>query len=645
MAVELDEMKRTNSQLAVEAQARNRFAASDPDSGAAFTTWRKFMHLYDPKDGDQWPEDLDERPERIHLTLNIIKPAVDVASRIQSIPPRLSLDAANPADHNQRLIAEALEKMHYAWLQATDWTLWLNDMCRVKSIVGRTYLKPIWDAEENRPDVVVIEQPHRLRIGWRGNDYRKMDWALFEYRISPMEARVRWPKVTITPTKGDAPLQVMVTDHTDPLDTIPNSGFSGLAPGGGNSPEEFTPDEYESKQVSVWDYWYKRIGDNGKPEVCNAILLEGKIVEGPTVHSEYPDIPFIPVENDHRPGSPLGISDVKALIDLQDAMNRAMSSYTQLVADNSDPAWQLVGENAHEVEAGTVPKANEVVAPGPGNSIQRIDTGVNNFPVDRLIDQYWTMFHKITGLTEALFGALPGSQTSGRALAVQIEAAGNRLGPRRDRLYAAIVHLFRFWRYMLEANNATIQVPVMDEETGEPTGEMEDLKLAPLFKQVGQWKILPPEITPRDVAEHITNVANKVNAKLSSLKKGMDEVGVESPEEMQREIIEERNNADLFPADVQTKAAVMALLQQLAAQQQQQEQMGAMAQAQSAANNQVNEQMAANPQLGPEDGGEMAGMPASQPGAPGGSPLQAQTLLRGDQETGQVENLQQIAIR
>ena len=641
MAVDLEDIRRTSEAQAVERMAKARFTASDSDASASRAIWNDNMFLYDPPEGDQWPDDLDERPDKVHLTFNIVKPTVDIASRIQSIPPRLSLEPSNPQDEDSRNLAEVVEKMFYRWLLASDWDLWLNDACRTKGIGGRTFLKPLWNAEESRPDVSVIEQPHRLRIGWVNNNYKKMEWAIFEYSISPLEAKLRWPNVTISKDSKRGPYTVEVSDHTDPLDTIPNNGFVGLAPGGGVAPDDPTRDEDEG-QVTVWDYWYKRIGEDGKAEICNAILLEGVLVEGPKVHNEYVDIPFILVENDHRPGSPMGIPDVKAIRDIQDALNRNISSLTQLAVDNSDPAWQKVGDNATDVEPGDVPKANEVVAPGPGNRLERIDTGVNTFPIDQLIGRIWDAFHKITGLTEALFGGIPGSQTSGRALAVQIEGAANRLSPRRDRLYAGLRQLFRFWRAMLIANDATITIPARtDPETGEEV-PAEEIKLKPILEQVGPWRIIAPEITPRDVTEHIMNNINLVNAKMRSLKAAMDDTGVESPEDMLRDIVEERNDVDLFPADVQTKVAVMNLMMQLGMAQ---EQMSAQAEAQSAANQQTQEGMEANPALSEEAGGEMAGLPAAQAGAAGGTPLSQQTLLRGDQETGQVQNLQQIAIR
>ena len=644
MAVELDALRQTAESVSVERMAKARFTASDSDAAASHAIWRKNMFLYDPPNGDQWPEDMEERPDKVHLSFNIVKPTVDIASRIQSILPRLSLEPANPAEEDSRSVAEVVEKMFYRWLQASDWDLWLNDACRTKSIGGRTFLKPFWNAEEERPDVSVIEQPHRLRIGWTANNYKRMEWAIFEYSISPLEARIRWPHVTVSKSSTNGPFVVEVGDHTDPLDTIPNIGFVGLAPGGGLSSDN--PDkDTEQGHLGVWDYWYKRIGDDGKPEICNAILLEGRVVEGPTVHPEYKTIPFIPIENDHRPGSPLGISDIKAIMDIQDALNRNISALTQLAVDNSDPAWQKVGENATDVEPGDVPKANEVVAPGPGNRIERIDTGVNTFPIDQLLGRIWDAFHKITGLTEALFGGIPGSQTSGRALAVQIEGAANRLSPRRDRVYVGLRHLFKMWTDMLIANNATVTIPVAEDEEaqeGEEPRTEETIKLEPILKNVGPWKIIAPEITPRDVTEHIMNNINLVNAKMRSLKAAMDDTGTESPEDMVRDIIEERNNIDLFPADVQTKIAVVNLMTQLGLQQQQ---MSAQAEAQGAAAEQTQGQMAANPALGPETGGEMAGLPAAQQGAVGGTPLTQQTLLRGDQETGQVQNLQQIAIR
>ena len=49
----------------------------------------------------------------------------------------------------------------------------------------------------------------------------------------------------------------------------------------------------------------------------------------------------------------------------------------------------------------------------------------------------------------------------------------------------------------------------------------------------------------------------------------MDATGVEDPEDEQNEIRKERQDAALFPADVQAQAALMAMMQQMQMQEQQ----------------------------------------------------------------------------
>ena len=623
--------------LSVEQAAKARMRASDSVSKSLENAYKKYMDFYDPLNGDQWPMALEDRPDKIHVNLNIVKAAVDIASRLQSILPRLSLTPNDPSDPNQRRVAEALEKAHKNWLDDSGWDVWLTDTCKVKEIYGKTVWKPIWDDVLEQPSVIALEQPGKLRIGWSGSDFRKKDWTIFEYRLSPLEAMTRWKSLKISPTKGqDAPLQVETTDHTDPLETMPSYGFTGLSAGGGLRPladDQFEAQDFEGKTVSVWDYWYKKLDEDRKVKICNAILVDGHLVEGPTVHDEYRDIPYIVIENDHRPGSPEGISSVKAIMSLQDEFNRHFSHWAQMVADNSDPAWQLVGENATEVREGMIPKAGEVAPTGINNRIEPVQTSFNQFPLQQLVSEYWQAFHRITGLAEILFGALPGSQTSGRAVAVQIEAASNRLAPRRTRVYRGLKELFGFWSFMIQAKDFTVQAAIPDEENPDQP-KVSEIRIGPLIKNAGRWDIVAPEITPRDVIEHTTNVINKLNAKLTTVRKGMDDLGEDAPEELIRELIAERNNVDLFPGDVQIKIAVLNLMQQL---QMQQAAMQATAEMQGQAPGE-------NPDGTEADGGEGTAQPMSQPGTTGGGPVSQQTLIRG-QPGGQAVALQQAAIR
>ena len=643
----MDELEQTRTELALVAQAKNRYESTNAHQGALTTLYDTYMRYYDPPNGDQWPNDrLDpERADKIHMSVNFVKPVVDIESRLQAIIPRIALDAKRPDDENDRKLNEAVEKLHLSWLQDSNWDVWMADTARTRAIFGKTVWKPFWNNDLKHPDVMCLERIESLRIGWAGNDYRKKDWALFEYRLSPFEAMDRWD-IKVLPSQKNDPLAVIRnSDHTDPLDTIPNGGFVNRpSPGISNwRREDVQPAEYEQKQVTVWDYWYKK-RDNNKVVICNATIIEGVVVEQ-NEHREYMDIPYIVIENDHRPGSPEGISTVKAIMDLQDQYNLALSLWAQTVYDNVDLAYQLSGETADHVEAGMVPKRGQIIPTGVNNEVLPVPTSQNQFPVQQLTVEYWAAMFRVSGLPEILFGGVPGAQISGRALATQIEAVANRLDPKRRRLYAGLIELFRFWKFMVKAKRGTIEV--MDEETEEPI----QIRLSQALEAAGRWKIVAPELTPRDVVEVTQNAINQVQAKFMNLTGAMDMVGVDAPEEMLRAIIRERNNVDLYPGDVQIKAAVMATLQQMQMQQQamaaqtdaaEGDTEGAVAGMQGAASENTLRQMGEQPAGDAEAGGVM-----STAGEPGGAGLggTAQTLIRPDTETGQAEALQQIGLR
>jgi hypothetical protein len=559
-----------------EHQARARYSSSKSAADTRRTRYEWYHKFYAPVDGDQWPEDLALRPNKLHITANIVKSFVDCESRILSLLPRIT-NQPPAKDPDSRLKGEVVEELFLRYLEQSEWDVWYPDHGRTKSLYGLGVLHPFWNPEgEGRPDVQVIDQPQNLMLGFGTSDYTVVDWAIYRYEISPLEAMIRYPELVIENPGGGAALKVMRdgerADHQDPLAQRIVDTFGDSIARAVNSRRN-QPNEYEDKMVEVWDYWYRsREGD-----VVNAFLVQGNVVEGPTAHPEMPRIPYIVVENDHEPGSAEAMSTAELLIPLQMGLNRVLSHYAQIVADNSGQAYYLKGENADNVPEGLVPREDEIIAAGAGNDILPIQRNTNStVNMERLIDTYWATAHKITRLPEILFGAMPGAQTSGRAMAIQIEAAANRIGPMRARDYAGLRQLLQFWGYMLENKNPTITVTRPAEaEEGTPSAsegltpapmETFEVKIGDYIKGFNRWKIVAPEITPRDSVENTQNVIAMVNAKLMALKQGMDELGIENPEQMIALIEEERSNARLFPQDVQTYAAVLQLFQAMEAQ-------------------------------------------------------------------------------
>lgn len=628
------------SNVAVQEQARARWTSSEPYQNNVVSKYRDLHHYYNPINRDQWPEDVALRPGKIHISQNICKIAVDTDARLESIPPRITLPVTNLGGEELKR-AEAAESLTLEWLELSGFDEWFFVAAQVKSMYGKVVLKPYWNDDLKRPDVTVIENPANLRLGWGSNDYSVIDWAMYQYTLSPQEAKFKFPEVQID-TSGDTSLppnsRIINSggDHGDPLaqkdDSFWKPFFRELS-------------QYERTQIRVWDYWYK----DSDGTVMNTLLLNGTIVEGPTAHPHLADIPYIVVEHDHEPGSPEGISTIEAIMDLQDEFNRLLSHGLQHVADDVDPAWYIAGPGADMAPSGIVPKAGEVV--GVGETVPGAwPKSVNTFPIEAMLAELWNDFHRITGLPEILFGSTPGADTSGRAIAIQVEAAANRLEPRRRRLYQGLKDLLVFWTIMAERKDPKIEVNTEEE------GETKEVGIGAIVKGFRRWKIIAPEITPRDNIELGQHAANMVNAKLWARRYGMNEIGVEAPEHMLKTIKAESSDLKLSPAEVQAQLAVYTIAAQLEAAQLQnaqlRAQMGELTQepgapgsipgdSQQTANGsqaQLQNAQQAQAPTGFEDQNnpEGAGLPATQAGggpAPGGNPASIVALNRQDGES------------
>ena len=622
MASDYNDILDRFSERLVIAQAKARMTETDSYQAVLANRYRKYRFMYSNSIQDQWPEDLAKRPGRIHITSNIVKPAVDIDARLQAKLPRINLvpmDISEP----ERARAEAVEKMTTGWLEAADWEAKLHALCRVRSQLGKGVLKVAWRSDEKRPDFSVIELPENLRIGWGSSDYSVMDWALYSYRLSPQAVMERWPNVMVHPTRGTEALRIELTntgDHADPLGQKPDY-----------RPPTYQPSQYERKQVEIWDYWYK----DREGTVQNCVILNGQEhAVPPTPHTELLDIPYVVIENDHEPGTPEGISSMAQLLDIQEELNRLLSHEMQLISDEIDPAYQLEGENNDSVPAGMVPKGGEIVAPGNGNRIAAIQKGINQFPVDQGYRHLWDQFHKTSGLGPIAFGIPSSSQESGQSLAIQADAYANRLDPRRTLLYAGLKEVLIFWTVMVERLNPKLT---------DPGNRRKKIGLGKIFDGFRRWKIIGPEITPKDLIAHTNNEINKMNGGVQSIRTTMDNLGIDSPEDELHIIGQENSNLAIKPDKVQQQLAVYAAAQQLQIAAAQLAQMASQlspgsaltaAQDQTGRNNEQARLQQAQPNVGPE-----ANQPATQTGSPPpGNNLQGTTLVRANPAGGQALN-------
>jgi hypothetical protein len=641
----------------LETLAAARHAAQSGDAARRARVYENLHRFYAPADNDQWPEDRLKRPNKFHVTANIVQAFVDIEARILSIMPKISNKP--PIETTEmRQKAEIAEKLHLRFMDDDDFEVLFGDFNQIKSLYGRGAMKVFWDDSlaPGRPAVSVVEQPQNLLLGWNGSDFKALDWALYEYKISPLEAHLRYPQIEIQPAQKGKELEILSIrrgggDHSDPLDQKPMVGTNVTLPTSSSFQRRFVESDYDNKQVVVWDYWYK----NDEGTVCNAQFVQGRLAADVAEHPELPVMPYIVAENAHEPGSPEGRSTAEYLLDLQMVLNYVLSLWTQVVADDTEPAWQLTGvDSPDDVPAGVVAKAGQITAPGAGNRIEKIDKNINQYPAQLLIQEVWNTAHRITGISEIMFGNASASVDSARVLATQIEAAQNRLDPKRKRTYAAVKQMLRLWGAMLEQKNPSIEIGVVPAATapGEtPVAETQKIKLGDYLKGLNYWQIIPPEITPRDSVENTNNIINQVTANMLPRIKGMDAIGIDSPEENMAILLKELANPRLNPAAVQQFTAVLQLLQsiQMQAQAQQQAQ-GAPGGGDPAANAAgATDQLMASQQAGAPTGMEDQNSPAtginSAPpagaGVPGGvgtfQPLVRQTPGGSAQSLSQIK--------
>lgn len=575
-----DVVDRVKAKMEIETAAKRRYDMGGPGAAVRATRFRDAIKLYAPLSNDQWPEDKFLRPGKVHITANLIRAYCDITARLLSLPPRI-INKPPTQDLESRKRAEAIEQLFYRILDDTGWDVWMVDWNLSGEVFGIKVLKPFWNNETKEPDVQVVEQPQNLMIGWGSNDFSVKDWTIYRYTISFMEAKQRWPDTVAMTEKGAAVAGVLVDWSTaDKSDIVDQKGHPASEDSAGGtvdlslSTTRSHLETYEYTQhLEVWDYWYKDVDETGASRIMNAILLGGRIVDGPNEHPELPVIPYEVTESGHEPGSPEGMGTVELLRDVQMGYNRALSLWTQYVLDNSGTAYQVKGPNAGDMPEGVIPKSDEYLPVGE-NSIEPIQRNQNTFPINQLVDHFWELASRLTGIPQVLFGQLSGAQTSGRATAVQVETALNRLDPKRKREYQSLRNLMRIWGFMLSYKNANVPVAVAvpsADPSQAPTIETQQKGMKELLAGFDHWKIVAPEITPRDDIEATQNAINKVNAHLSSLESAMDEIGVDNPQHELDLIRQELSDARINPGQVQAFVSalqlMMATAQQQAAQQ------------------------------------------------------------------------------
>jgi len=495
-----------------------------------------YAEEYTTGGADLWPHDPSATtPGRSHVSVNNPATYVEVPSALQAVAPIENM-LATDTTQEARDAAAAVERIYTSWKQEEDFDLKFHKAVTVKSLYGLTAARIYWEPGEKRPCVEIVEQPRNLHLGYRTDQYDKLEWAAYVTRYEP-NALIEAFGVDIGEVKDEK------TDKVLPLvmahdDAAPSRSW--LHDG--------------DARVEVWDYWYRQPVWRGETfvrmDTYNVVIAGNLVIRPPTIYKEYEgNLPYVPLFNTFVPGLPTGRPD---LMDVEHLLREKMEKITagsQMIANGvAGDYWQLTGPEAPtRVPPGLRPMRNQLVAPGPNTRIETITPFIAEFQLEQFLGRIDRELAEVSGLNDLLLGLAPAQVlSSSKAINALIANYESRLSIRRKLLYKWRRNVWELTLKVFAAKNKMVKSVV-----GAGAGYLD---------------IIDPSLSPREESETAVKAANLVNAKLWSQARGMDAVGVYDPETEQQIIREESTDATLWPERVQVMAQLLAALQSLGLQ-------------------------------------------------------------------------------
>jgi hypothetical protein len=552
-----------------------------PDQQAFVAACDRWDSLYYPPDeavlpakgaSHWWYHSSASLPGKAHISINTPPLYVDIPAALQSVSPIENV--IPPIDNEQsRALASMGERLYAAWRDEIGLNMLGHKACVVKGLYGRTAAKVWWDPDTGFPRVDVIDQPRNLWLGWGQSDYRTLDWAAYSYLMTPEAIFAQYGLVAVE-RRDEAGTSY---PYLMPVAAFSSWTMARRAMWSGGS-------------IEVIDYWYRQPKSTKTPKVTklkpvthdtwNAIVVGNRVAQNLKFTEYEGTIPYVPIFNSFIPGVPNGrpeLFDIEQLIREKD---ERLTSGSQLMHNIVNAQyWQLTGAEAPDaVPVGLRPKPQQVVAPGAGNRIEKIEPWFPEFQLEQFLTRIDRELVDVSGLNDLLRGMAPASvMSSSKAINALVANYETRITMKRDLYYE--------WRRKVWYLARTVWANKADE-------------LAPVLLGSGRLDILAPSLTPRDDMETAQIARTLVDGKLWSAIRGMDRTGVDDPEAEQDTIRLEQTDVALNPAAVQVIAAVAQQLQAMGFQ---------------------NAQQATESLAG--------GQPGGQGGPPPGSPEEQQALM------------------
>ena len=521
-----------------------RKASVDSENSRRRNLFRRFDNLFHARTittggADHWAEDQSARlAGRVHVSVNVHPAYVSIPASLQAVRPVINYVPAG-ASKEDRDEAASRERLFMRWWEEAEMDMVMEDAALYKALYGDTAAKVVWDEQAGMPRIEVISSPENLYLGYGASDYTRIDWALYHYGISPIQAVSEFG-VDIVPVRdGDSYYPYVNSgDHSDPLMTAWGAAAERTV--------DRRDTAYERMQVSVYDYWYKKDG-----VVYNCVFVGNKQVS----EQEYPEyegqLPYIPLLNSRIPGSPYGkpeLYDVEQLLREKDERVTNAAQFIQQIVGGQ--MFQLVGQDApEEVPSNAIPKPGRIAAPGAGNRIEPIQPFLPNIQIEQYNQRIDRELAVVSGLNDLLLGIAPSSVLgSSRAIASLVANYEQRIAGKRKLFYSWLKKVWKMAGRVWSANDEDVAMILSGEY---------------------RLEITPPELTPRDTLELANTAISLVQNRIWSAERAMDRVGVDDPNNEKDVIRDEQTDATINPAAVATMANVVSTFRQLNMQMQQ----------------------------------------------------------------------------
>lgn len=534
-APEMVAQKRLNDRLASIATQMGTFKTlADRWDALFFTT-----EITPGMGPDIWPDDPSATTEgRSHISLTgrpktyVIIPAGLLAT--QPVENMLATKDTQKA----RDAAADMERIRKAWKVEERWQLKRHKAATLTNLYGMTASHVYYDRSKKRGCADVIENPRNLWIGYKtaDADADAVEWAAYVQMMDPSAVIEQFSVDFQARLLPDGKVIPWVIGPNDMANDLPHSELS------------FGP-----ARVEVWDYWYREVADKGKRgepskmRTMNIVIAGNAIVRGPIEYEEYEgQIPYLPVNNDYIPGSPIGRSNLHDMEQLiREKMTRLTAGAQMIASATAGSYWQLTGQDApSKVPAGAKPKLNEVATPGAGNRIEPITPFVAQFQFEQFMGRIDREMAEDSGLNDLLLGLVPASGlNSSKAINAMMANFETRIQMPR----------LLFYTWDKDTWDLVVKVWKKYDDTVRTVWEQGG----------GVLDIINPSLSPRDDFETAQRAINLMQNKVISQARAMDWVGVDDPEQEQEIIRSERTDATLWPADVQTMAQLMGILQSM----------------------------------------------------------------------------------